>query len=98
MINKELKKRKQLIERYLGKCLPSANKEPRLLHQAMRYSVLSGGKRIRPLLALAAAEDSEPAMPMLLPETGAGVQVTPIVGLVVVIVMLGITILQQGRK
>ena len=33
--------------------LPPANKLPERLHQAMRYSTLGGGKRLRPLLAYA---------------------------------------------
>jgi farnesyl diphosphate synthase len=36
--------------------LPSAEVSPQRLHAAMRYSVLDGGKRVRPLLALAAGE------------------------------------------
>lgn len=36
--------------------MPPANQPPARLHEAMRYSVLGGGKRLRPLLAYAAAE------------------------------------------
>ena len=36
--------------------LPSAEVAPQRLHEAMRYSVLQGGKRVRPLLTFAAAE------------------------------------------
>lgn len=36
--------------------LPAAETEPRRLHAAMRYAVLDGGKRVRPLLAYAATE------------------------------------------
>jgi geranylgeranyl diphosphate synthase, type II len=42
----------QLLERYL----PLETTEPRTLHKAMRYSVMAGGKRLRPILALAAYE------------------------------------------
>lgn len=42
------------IERALGQCLPRPNEHPARLHQAMRYSVLGGGKRVRPILALEA--------------------------------------------
>lgn len=45
-----LKRRQQEIERYLERCL--AKPSERLL-ESMRYSLLSGGKRIRPILALA---------------------------------------------
>ncbi|MEX2054738.1 MAG: polyprenyl synthetase family protein, partial [Candidatus Andersenbacteria bacterium] len=36
--------------------LPSANARPDKLHQAMRYSVFAGGKRLRPLLCCLTAE------------------------------------------
>jgi len=38
----------------LEKCLPSEATIPERLHQAMRYTVLNGGKRIRPILTYAA--------------------------------------------
>ncbi|MBQ0724966.1 MAG: polyprenyl synthetase family protein [Cycloclasticus sp.] len=44
---------RQQIERVLAKILPSADIEPRRLHQAMRYSTLDGGKRIRALISYA---------------------------------------------
>lgn len=45
-----------LINAELDKRLPSALEPPKQLHEAMRYSVMAGGKRIRPLLCLAASE------------------------------------------
>lgn len=50
------------IERYMDKILPPASEPPVTLHEAMRYAVFSGGKRLRPALAFAAAEalDAEP--------------------------------------
>jgi len=44
------------IEKVLESWLPSADKPPQRLHQAMRYSVLGGGKRMRPLLVYATGE------------------------------------------
>ncbi len=44
------------FEDVLRNLLPSADIEPQRLHGAMRYSVLDGGKRVRPLLAFAAGE------------------------------------------
>ena len=44
------------VELALSRSLPAADLAPQRLHQAMRYSVLGGGKRIRPLLAFAAGE------------------------------------------
>jgi len=40
----------------LETALPTALETPRLLHEAMRYAVLSGGKRLRPLLVYATGE------------------------------------------
>ncbi len=44
------------FEDVLRNLLPSAEVAPQRLHAAMRYSVLDGGKRVRPLLAFAAGE------------------------------------------
>jgi geranylgeranyl pyrophosphate synthase len=44
------------IDAELEHALPSSELEPQRLHAAMRYSVLSEGKRIRPLLAYAVGE------------------------------------------
>jgi farnesyl diphosphate synthase len=44
------------FEDVLKHLLPSADVAPQRLHAAMRYSVLDGGKRVRPLLAFAAGE------------------------------------------
>lgn len=44
------------VEKALSRCLPAADIAPACLHAAMRYSVLGGGKRVRPLLAFAAGE------------------------------------------
>jgi len=44
------------FEDVLKRLLPQPEVAPQRLHQAMRYSVLDGGKRVRPLLAFAAGE------------------------------------------
>ncbi len=44
------------FEEVLKHLLASADLAPQQLHAAMRYSVLDGGKRVRPLLAFAAGE------------------------------------------
>ena len=48
--------RQKLIDRTLDHYLPKANTRPATLHRAMRYSLFAGGKRLRPILCLAAAE------------------------------------------
>ncbi|ADJ28001.1 (2E,6E)-farnesyl diphosphate synthase [Nitrosococcus watsonii] len=42
------------VEQALEKTLPPASKPPKRLHEAMRYAVLGGGKRLRPLLTYSA--------------------------------------------
>jgi len=44
------------IEAALDQVLPPADSVPAIVHEAMRYSVLGPGKRIRPLLCLLAAD------------------------------------------
>ena len=53
-----LKKRQQTIETALDRYLPKATTKPATIHKAMRYSLFAGGKRLRPVLCLAAAEAS----------------------------------------
>lgn len=53
------RERQQLLESRLQELLPAAELAPRRLHAAMRYAVLGGGKRVRPLLACAAGELSD---------------------------------------
>ncbi len=51
-----LTQRTALIDRALDGFLPRANVKPTTIHKAMRYSLFAGGKRLRPVLTLAAAE------------------------------------------
>lgn len=51
-----LNDKRQLVDRVLGANLPPADTPPAVIHEAMRYAVLGGGKRIRPIVAIAAAE------------------------------------------
>jgi len=51
-----LKQQAAAVNRALGRFLPPARTRPATIHQAMRYSIFAGGKRIRPILTLAAAE------------------------------------------
>lgn len=43
------------IDQVLSECVPDVTVDPPSIHQAMRYSLFAGGKRIRPVLAMAAA-------------------------------------------
>lgn len=51
-----ISEKKKLIDEALDNYLPSSKKYPSVIHEAMRYSVLTSGKRLRPILVLAAAE------------------------------------------
>ena len=55
-LKKYLRTRQKEIDRALNRHLPKANTKPATLHKAMRYSLFAGGKRLRPILCLAAAE------------------------------------------
>ena len=50
----ELARWLQRVEARLEAALPDASRAPQALHAAMRYAVLGGGKRLRPLLVYAA--------------------------------------------
>lgn len=58
--------RRELVERSLDRNLPAPDTPPSVIHDAMRYSVMAGGKRIRPILAIAAAEACGAAIEPLL--------------------------------
>ena len=51
----EAKELLELTERTLDEVMPRADERPSVLHEAMRYAVGTGGKRIRPLVCLASA-------------------------------------------
>ncbi|UCD83630.1 MAG: polyprenyl synthetase family protein [Deltaproteobacteria bacterium] len=63
-----LAEKRKTIEKALDSYLPPASRKPTTIHQAMRYSIFGGGKRIRPILTLASAEavggESEVALPI----------------------------------
>src|SRR5947199_2382401 len=48
--------RQKMIDRALARFLPKENAPPPTIHKAMRYSLFAGGKRLRPILCLAASE------------------------------------------
>lgn len=62
-----LKTMQQRVDEALERYLPVADELPSSVHKAMRYSVFAGGKRVRPILLLAACDavggDMERAMP-----------------------------------
>jgi geranylgeranyl diphosphate synthase type II len=63
-----LSSRSAAVDKALDRFLPKATVKPTTIHKAMRYSIFAGGKRLRPILCLAAAEaaggEIEPALPL----------------------------------
>ena len=53
---KYLKKQKMVVEAAIEKCIECEDEKTEKIVQSMRYSLLAGGKRIRPILCLAACE------------------------------------------
>ncbi|MCK9230261.1 MAG: polyprenyl synthetase family protein [Syntrophales bacterium] len=51
-----LEDRKTMVDRALDRYLPAAGSYPPVIFEASRYSLFAGGKRIRPILCIAAAE------------------------------------------
>src|SRR5258707_7052906 len=56
-----------MIDHALDRFLPKENAAPPTIHKAMRYSLFAGGKRLRPILCLAAAEGCKGRMRDALP-------------------------------
>jgi geranylgeranyl diphosphate synthase type II len=60
--------KRDAVERALDSSLPRETEMPVTIHKAMRYSLFAGGKRLRPILCLAASEAicgaDKPAMPL----------------------------------
>src|SRR3984885_8408416 len=49
-------RQQKAVEAALDRWVPGEDENPAIIHRAMRYSLFAGGKRVRPLLAMAAAE------------------------------------------
>jgi len=55
-LKRYLETRSAAVDKALDRFLPKAATKPATLHKAMRYSLFAGGKRLRPILCLAAGE------------------------------------------
>lgn len=55
-LNAYLQLRRAAVEAALDQRMPAESTRPEVLHKAMRYSVMAGGKRLRPILCMAACE------------------------------------------
>jgi geranylgeranyl diphosphate synthase type II len=69
-IKSYLAKKKDIVDKALEKTVPPAKTFPSSVHEAMRYSLFAGGKRVRPILAIAAAESLGAKTVDLLPIAG----------------------------
>lgn len=66
-LNDYITARTALVDAELDRWLPAVDRLPSSLHQAMRYSVFAGGKRIRPILMIAACESVGGSIQSVLP-------------------------------
>src|SRR6201981_2570856 len=62
-----LSSRQRLVDETLDALLPRESVKPKTIHRAMRHGVSAGGKRLRPILCLAAAECCGGELPAALP-------------------------------
>ncbi|MDQ6675665.1 MAG: polyprenyl synthetase family protein [Acidobacteriota bacterium] len=66
-LSEYLREQQRRIEREIDRLVPPEDAEPRTMHRAMRYSLMAGGKRIRPILCLEAVRavggDADGALP-----------------------------------
>lgn len=62
-----LDRKREEVDRFLEAVVPDAKTPPTTLHEAMRYSLFAGGKRVRPILAIAAADAVGASPPAVLP-------------------------------
>ena len=59
--------RRRAVDEALERYLPAKDAPPATVHEAMRYSVFAGGKRLRPILVIAGAEAVGGTMERVLP-------------------------------
>jgi geranylgeranyl diphosphate synthase type II len=55
-LKKYLEEMQEMVDSYLDQEMPPASTRPTVIHEAMRYSLFAGGKRLRPILSLAASQ------------------------------------------
>src|SRR5262245_42080305 len=55
-LNEYFTRRTEEVNHWLDVFLPQESVPPETIHQAMRYSIFAGGKRLRPILVLASGE------------------------------------------
>ncbi len=66
-IKEYFKGKSALVDTWLDRLLPAESESPSTIHQAMRYSIFAGGKRLRPILTIATGEIFGASEDQLLP-------------------------------
>jgi geranylgeranyl pyrophosphate synthase len=55
-IEEYFKQKARQVDQWLDRLIPRESAPPALIHEAMRYSIFAGGKRLRPILTIATGE------------------------------------------
>src|SRR5450631_3295242 len=74
MLKNTLEEGRIVTDEALEHLLPPASQYPASIHQAMRHSVFAGGKRLRPILCMEAAQMIEGCIPEGIEELGAALE------------------------
>ncbi len=74
MLKQVLEEGRLLTDSALERLLPAADQYPASIHQAMRHSVFAGGKRIRPILCMEAAQMVQGCVPTGVEDLGAALE------------------------
>src|SRR6516225_1201008 len=74
MLRDALEQGRIVTDEALGRLLPAVTQYPPSIHQAMRHSVFAGGKRLRPILCMEAAQMIEGCIPEGIEELGAALE------------------------
>src|SRR5208283_1860034 len=74
MLKETLEEGRILTDAALERLLPPATQYPSSIHAAMRHSVFAGGKRLRPILCMEAAQMVEGCVPLGIEELGAALE------------------------
>jgi geranylgeranyl diphosphate synthase type II len=74
MLKQTLEQGRTATDQALERLLPAASQYPSSIHQAMRHSVFAGGKRLRPILCMEAAQMVEGCIASGVEELGAALE------------------------
>jgi geranylgeranyl diphosphate synthase type II len=74
MLKDTLEQGRIVADEALERLLPAASQYPTSIHQAMRHSVFAGGKRLRPILCMEAAQMIQGCIPEGVDELGASLE------------------------